>query len=410
MKSMKKLVLAGLVLLASVMVLVGCDTNAGDNPSKDIVPKQQPSGTEDVEKPRPEQPSSEAGEEKTPCAEGEHRGGTATCSAKASCSECGFEYGECNLENLESEGFTYTKHDENTHIKKRVCCETETAENHRGGTATCSAKGSCSECGFEYGECNLENHESEGFTYTKQDENTHIKKRVCCETETAENHRGGTATCSAKATCSDCVDSYGVLNPENHELDKKENFFTLHECCGIHDIDGTLGGRDATNDDVTELQNFFMSSVDAGNTTFVVTGETQAMYNNPDYGSYPFVGSVLYEMGFTQYNGTINLIYRDVTEIVEFELEANLSLKTLTLPKVIKCGNEAFSRSSYLEKITFGSVVTSVGEDAFKDVGGSVNGGCELVLNKEQVNVEGLAPDLEAKTWAGHTWKSITLQ
>ena len=352
MKSMKKLVLAGLVLLASVMVLVGCDTNAGDNPSKDIVPKQQPSGTEDVEKPRPEQPSSEAGEEKTPCAEGEHRGGTATCSAKASCSECGFEYGECNLENLESEGFTYTKHDENTHIKKRVCCETETAENHRGGTATCSAK----------------------------------------------------------ATCSDCVDSYGVLNPENHELDKKENFFTLHECCGIHDIDGTLGGRDATNDDVTELQNFFMSSVDAGNTTFVVTGETQAMYNNPDYGSYPFVGSVLYEMGFTQYNGTINLIYRDVTEIVEFELEANLSLKTLTLPKVIKCGNEAFSRSSYLEKITFGSVVTSVGEDAFKDVGGSVNGGCELVLNKEQVNVEGLAPDLEAKTWAGHTWKSITLQ
>ena len=29
MKSMKKLVLAGLVLLASVMVLVGCDTNTG---------------------------------------------------------------------------------------------------------------------------------------------------------------------------------------------------------------------------------------------------------------------------------------------------------------------------------------------------------------------------------------------
>ena len=32
MKSMKKLVLVGLVLLASVMVLVGCDTNAGANP------------------------------------------------------------------------------------------------------------------------------------------------------------------------------------------------------------------------------------------------------------------------------------------------------------------------------------------------------------------------------------------
>ena len=32
MKSMKKLVLVGLVLLASVIVLVGCDTNAGDTP------------------------------------------------------------------------------------------------------------------------------------------------------------------------------------------------------------------------------------------------------------------------------------------------------------------------------------------------------------------------------------------
>ena len=45
---MKKLVLAGLVLLASVMVLlplVGCDTNAGgDKPSSTDTPTQQPSG------------------------------------------------------------------------------------------------------------------------------------------------------------------------------------------------------------------------------------------------------------------------------------------------------------------------------------------------------------------------------
>ena len=218
---------------------------------------------------------------------------------------------------------------------------------------------------------------------------------------------------------------YGVFTEEatvrvtKGDLTLEDYTFGFHTDCGMSYaldarpgpvIDGTLGGRDATNDDVTELQNFFMSSVDAGNTTFVVTGETQAMYNDPDYGSYPFVGSVLYEMGYTQYNGTINLIYCDVTEIVEFELGGNLSLKTLMLPKVTKCGNSAFYGSKYLEKITFGSVVTSVGEHAFKDVGGDVNGGCELVLNKEQVNVEELAPDLEAKTWAGHTWKSITLQ
>ena len=43
MKSMKKLVLMGLVLLASVMVLVGCDTNAGDGSSyKDVTTQQSP--------------------------------------------------------------------------------------------------------------------------------------------------------------------------------------------------------------------------------------------------------------------------------------------------------------------------------------------------------------------------------
>ena len=43
MKSMKKLVLVGLVLLASVMVLAGCDTNAGDGSSyKDVTTQQSP--------------------------------------------------------------------------------------------------------------------------------------------------------------------------------------------------------------------------------------------------------------------------------------------------------------------------------------------------------------------------------
>ena len=126
MKSMKKLLVA-FVLLASVIVFVGCDTNAGDTPSKNNVPTEQPTG--DKEKPLPEQPTGEAEEEKTPCAKGEHTGGTATCTTKAKCSECGAEYGEFNPENHESEGFTYIKHDENTHIKKRVCCDEHVIEN-----------------------------------------------------------------------------------------------------------------------------------------------------------------------------------------------------------------------------------------------------------------------------------------
>ena len=93
MKSMKKLVLAGLILLASVMVLVGCKMEA-----------------------EPEGPHA-------------HTGGTATCTTKAKCSECGADYGEFTPENHASEGFIYTKHDENTHIKKRVCCDEHVIEN-----------------------------------------------------------------------------------------------------------------------------------------------------------------------------------------------------------------------------------------------------------------------------------------
>ena len=63
-----------------------------------------------------------------------------------------------------------------------------------------------------------------------------------------------------------------------------------------------------------------------------------------------------------------------------------------------------------MKQITFGSVVTSVGEEAFEYVGYDVDGGCELVLNRDQVAVEGLAPDFDSMTWAGHTWKSITLK
>ena len=179
-------------------------------------------------------------------------------------------------------------------------------------------------------------------------------------------------------------------------------------------IDATWGGKEeVTDEDLTELQNFFMSSVDAGRTTFVVTGETQAMYNDPDWGRYPFVGTALMDLPLQgSYVKTMNLIYRDVTKIVSEEIIYCMSLKTLSLPKVTECGNNAFYQSSYLEKITFGSVVTSVGEEAFKYVGYDVDGGCELVLNKDQVAVEDerLIPNLETNTWAGHTWKSITLK
>ena len=171
-------------------------------------------------------------------------------------------------------------------------------------------------------------------------------------------------------------------------------------------IDGSLGGKsEATMEDIEELARFLESSVDEGKTTFVVTGESQAIYDN----KYPYVGYGIAEVSYSKYFGTLNFTYCNVTEIIEADLAECKSLKTLKLPYVTSCAKDAFYNCSHLEKIIFGSVVTFVGEDAFEKVDNYVDGGCELVLNKEQVNVEGLSPDLTNKTWAGHTWKSITL-
>ncbi len=76
-----------------------------------------------------------------------HTGGTATCTEKAICTECGDPYGELLA--------------------------------HTGGSATCIAKAICTECGNSYGEFSA--------------------------------HVGGTATCTAKAICAECGDSYGEL-------------------------------------------------------------------------------------------------------------------------------------------------------------------------------------------------------
>ena len=172
-------------------------------------------------------------------------------------------------------------------------------------------------------------------------------------------------------------------------------------------IDGSLGGKsEATMEDIEELARFLESSVDEGKTTFVVTGESQAIYDN----KYPYVGYGIAEVSYSKYFGTLNFTYCNVTEIIEADLAECKSLKTLKLPYVTSCAKDAFNNCSHLEKIIFGSVVTFVGEDAFEKVDNYVDGGCELVLNRDQVAVEGLAPDFDSMTWAGHTWKSITLK
>lgn len=103
---------------------------------------------------------------------------------------------------------------------------------------------------------------------------------------------------------------------------------------------------------------------------------------------------------------------------MELEFECQYCLKSITLPKVTTIGESAFYSCFYVETLTFGSVITSVGNNAFSYLGdpGSVTGGKpDLVLNCEQMEGNYI-PDIEKKEWCycqsqqvNYTWKSITL-
>ena len=297
--------------------------------------------------------------------------------------------------------------------------EVEPQHAHTGGTATCTTKAKCSECGAEYGVLNPENHENEGFTYTDNGDGTHTKKTMCCKVPVGEveKHTGGAATCITKATCSECGFEY--RNPENHEKD--ELLYTKHVCCEILEIDGTLGGKtEATDEDINALVEQLKAYVDNGITTIIVTGEEPAMYNL--LGSdLPAVSAAIFFLGSSgsethgdldsPYCGTIDLIMPDATSLAYMEFCSTYALNSVTLPKVIKIGDEAFHGTWFLKTLTFGSVLTEVNETGviFAYVGNEV-GGCDLILNCGQMNESSVpAPDLTTNTWGENEFKSITL-
>ena len=181
-------------------------------------------------------------------------------------------------------------------------------------------------------------------------------------------------------------------------------------------IDGTLGGKaTAEESDITALMEKLKDYVANGITTIIITGAEPAIIDMYLWTN-TAIGEAIYRLSGgdedydenNPYNGKIDLILSDVTEIVDQEYYNAFALNSITLPKVTTIGDEAFYGCYHLKQITFGSEVTSVGEDAFVVV--VVERDCELVLNKDQVAVEGLAPDFDSRTWAGHTWKSITLK
>ena len=192
-------------------------------------------------------------------------------------------------------------------------------------------------------------------------------------------------------------------------------------------IDGTLGGKvTAEESDITALVEQLKDYVDNGITTIIVPGSKSAIITVGNI-TETAIGEAICRLSGNgnydennPYNGKIDLVLPDVTEIVAMEFYAAFALNSITLPKVTTVGDGAFTGCYYLKKMTFGSVVTSINQSnsyVFYEVGKEVDGGsCDLVLNCGQLQTEDTyKPDLENNvwfkpSWGGNvTWKSITL-
>ena len=142
---------------------------------------------------------------------GEHTGGTPTCNQKAVCSDCGKEYGDFDATNHASEEFIYTANNNGTHNKVHKCCNVVAVENEKcsGGTATCQSKATCKDCGAEYGDLGAHN-----YTKVGRDAESHWKECSVCNTrdensvtahsatvwETTENGEIGKCECGETVT------------------------------------------------------------------------------------------------------------------------------------------------------------------------------------------------------------------
>ena len=185
-------------------------------------------------------------------------------------------------------------------------------------------------------------------------------------------------------------------------------------------IDGTLGGKaTATEEDLAAMVELLKSYIENGLTTLIVTGSQPAQLLKDGYLT-PVVSLAFEQLTYAyqdekndSYWGTVDLIYQDVKEIVEYEFYCCDVLKSITLPKVTTVGDRGFWACYYLETLTFGSVVTTINDNSgevFYDLGYKIDG-CNLVLNSEQANAEAdYQPNLETRTWWNTEWKSITLK
>lgn len=177
-------------------------------------------------------------------------GGTATCTQRATCTVCGAEYGDA----LGHDFTTSWTHDDNMHWKQCSRCDKKddvgphTLDNGTITTApTCTKAGertyTCTECGAT----KTEPIDATGHSWKSDwtsDATHHWHECANDNCDVTDNsgkdgyaeHSGGTATCTEKAVCTHCGQSYGETDPANHTgKEQWTQTATTHEkkwnCC-----------------------------------------------------------------------------------------------------------------------------------------------------------------------------------
>ena len=145
------------------------------------------------------------------------------------CSVCGYQ------KDVTAHSLTKNVNETQHQVKCESCGYKTEWENHTGGTATCTAKAVCSVCGESYGE--LAAHVADSnYRYNADG---HWTACATCGTPMSnqEAHIGGTADCQHKAVCDVCGQPYGELNASNHTggirwAQTAETHQAFYLCCG----------------------------------------------------------------------------------------------------------------------------------------------------------------------------------
>ena len=145
------------------------------------------------------------------------------------CSGCGYKTGET------AHSLTKNVNETQHQVKCESCGYKTEWENHTGGTATCTAKAVCSVCGESYGE--MAAHVADS-TYKYNGEGHWTACAICgTPMSNQEAHTGGTADCQHKAVCDVCGQPYGELDASNHTggirwVQTAETHQVFYLCCG----------------------------------------------------------------------------------------------------------------------------------------------------------------------------------